>query len=143
VGGDMMDLALLGAALSSEESDRGKVSAATAAVLGVTALDIICSQNLTDDLRMYSRSTRSDGTVRLQKSLGINRPVDECFRFWHDFQNLPRFMTHLESVQTTGERLSHWVAKGPVGSRVEWDAEITDDRPNESIAWRSTENSDI
>jgi len=143
VAGDMMDLALLGAALGSSESDRGKVSAATAAVLGVTALDIICSQNLTDDLRVYSRSTTSDGTVRLHKSVTINRPQQECFRFWHDFQNLPRFMAHLESVQMTGDRQSHWIAKGPAGSRLEWDAETTEDRPDESISWRSTENSSV
>lgn len=52
-------------------------------------------------------------------------------------------MKHLNKVDVTGERRSHWTAKGPAGSTVEWDAEITDDRPNESIAWRSLEGADV
>jgi uncharacterized membrane protein len=58
-------------------------------------------------------------------------------------ENLPRVMSHIESVQMIDERRSHWVAKAPVGSKVEWDAEIIDDRPNELIAWRSLEGSDV
>src|SRR5262249_43303222 len=57
--------------------------------------------------------------------------------------NLPRFMKHLESVQVKGERRSRWMAKAPAGTRVEWDAEITEDRPNELIAWRSLEGADV
>jgi uncharacterized membrane protein len=52
-------------------------------------------------------------------------------------------MRHLESVKVTGEGRSHWVAKGPAGSSVEWDAEVTEDRPNELIAWRSLEGSEV
>jgi uncharacterized membrane protein len=73
----------------------------------------------------------------------VNRPVSEVYSFWHDFQNLPRFMTHLESVQVLGPRRSHWVAVGPAGIRVEWDAETVEDRPNELIAWRSLPGSDV
>ncbi|WP_406696340.1 SRPBCC family protein [Singulisphaera sp. Ch08] len=76
-------------------------------------------------------------------SITINRPAEELYRFWRNFENLPRIMTHLESVQVTGDRRSHWKAKAPVGSTVEWDAEITEDRPNELIAWRSLEGADV
>ena len=64
-------------------------------------------------------------------------------RFWHNFENLPRFMRHLESVTVIGERRSHWKAKAPAGKTVEWDAETTEDRPNELIAWRSTAGADV
>ena len=70
-------------------------------------------------------------------------PRKRCTRFWRNFENLPKFMRHLDSVQITGDRRSHWRAKGPGGTTVEWDAEITDDRPNEMISWRSLENSDV
>jgi uncharacterized membrane protein len=52
-------------------------------------------------------------------------------------------MKHLVSVDMRDDRRSHWVATGPTGSTVEWDAEITEDRPNEMIAWRSVEDSDV
>jgi uncharacterized membrane protein len=72
----------------------------------------------------------------------INRPAKELYEFWHDFENLPRFMLHLELVEVTGSRRSHWVARAPRGT-VEWDADITEDVPNERIAWRSVEGSEI
>jgi len=139
VGGDAMDLALLGAALKSGRSSQGRVVAATAAVAGVTALDLICSLKLG---RRDGATTRR-GAIRVTQAVTINRSPEELYRFWRDFQNLSRFMKHLKSVQVTGDRRSHWVAKAPAGRTVEWDAEITEDRPNELIAWRSLEGSDV
>jgi uncharacterized membrane protein len=75
--------------------------------------------------------------MRVTKAITINRPADEVYAFWRDFENLPRFMYHLEMVETIDGKRSHWTAKAPGGSSVEWDAEITEDRPNEAIAWRS------
>jgi uncharacterized membrane protein len=62
--------------------------------------------------------------------------------FWRDLDHLPTFMIHLEAVTSSGERRSHWVAKAP-GGRVEWDAEIAEDRPGEIIAWQSVKGSDV
>jgi uncharacterized membrane protein len=73
----------------------------------------------------------------------VNRPVDEVYSFWHNFENLPKFMKHLESVRIIDERHSHWVAKAPGGRRVEWDAEIVADQPNSLIEWTSIEGSGI
>ncbi len=87
-------------------------------------------------------SGEDDSSIRVQKTVTINRPREELYRFWRDFENLPRFMQHLESVTTTGDRRSHWVVKAPVGS-VEWDAEITEERPNELITWRSLGQPDV
>jgi hypothetical protein len=63
------------------------------------------------------------------------------YQFWRNFENLPKFMHHLESVQNTGDNRSHWVARGPLGTRVAWDAEVITERPNELIGWRSLEGS--
>ena len=76
-------------------------------------------------------------------SLAINRSPEELYRFWHDFQNLPRFMKHLRAVTITDSRRSHWIANGPAGTTVEWDAEIIEDRINEAIRWRSLEGSEV
>jgi len=81
--------------------------------------------------------------VKLEERLTIDRPAAELYAFWRKLENLPRFMRHLESVRTLGGNRSHWVAAGPLGTRVEWDAEIINERPNELIAWRSVEGSEI
>jgi uncharacterized membrane protein len=75
--------------------------------------------------------------MRVTKAITINRPIDEVYAFWRDFENLPRFMYHLQMVDTIGEKRSHWTAKGPADTSVEWDAEIVEERPNEIISWRS------
>ena len=63
----------------------------------------------------------------IEQLVVIGRPRDELFRFWRQLDNLPRFMDNLESVTVLDSRRSHWIAKGPVGTRVEWDAEIHDE----------------
>jgi uncharacterized membrane protein len=77
------------------------------------------------------------------KSIIVGAPVAEVFATWADFENFPRFMEHLKSVRRTGEKTSRWVAKGPMGQDVEWEAETTRVEPNKRIAWRSTEDSRI
>jgi uncharacterized membrane protein len=81
--------------------------------------------------------------IEVNKTLTIRRPVQEVYAFWRDFQNLPRFMNHLESVEVVDDRRSHWKARGPAGQTMEWDAEIVADEPGERIEWRSLEGSDV
>ena len=141
VGGDAIDLALLGSAMREPDARRGRLGLATAAVLGVTALDILSSTRM-------SRQADGAGTgerrppVRVQRSFTVDCSPEDAYRFWHDFENLPRFMAHLASVRILGPNRSHWVARAPMG-HVAWDAETTEDRPNELIAWRSVEGSDV
>jgi uncharacterized membrane protein len=82
-------------------------------------------------------------TILVDRSILINRSPEELYRHWRNFENLPGFMKHLELVQVFDEKRSHWVAKAPMGQKVEWDAEIIDEVAGESIAWRSTEKADI
>jgi uncharacterized membrane protein len=78
-----------------------------------------------------------------QSRILLNCSPQDAYQFWRDFENLPRFMLHVESVQQTGDRLFRWVALGPGASRISWDAELLTDRPNEAIAWRSLPSSEI
>jgi len=80
--------------------------------------------------------------THVRESVRLEKPVADVYRFWRRLENLPRFMTHLHRVTENPDGRSHWVAAGPAGLTVEWDAEITEDRPNELIAWRST-NADV
>lgn len=84
-----------------------------------------------------------DRTIKVEKSATINKPADELYRYWRNFEQLPRFMKHLQSVTVLDDRRSHWVASAPLGSKVEWDAELLRDDPNHLIAWASVEGADI
>ncbi|HST52497.1 MAG TPA: SRPBCC family protein [Pyrinomonadaceae bacterium] len=88
-------------------------------------------------------SVPAERGIKIEKSVTINRTPEELYSFWRDFENLPRFMNHLESVRETREGRSHWVAKAPAGKSVEWDAEIYNEKENELIAWRTLEGSDV
>lgn len=81
--------------------------------------------------------------MRGRTALTINRPPEAVYRHWRNFSNLPQFMYHLESVETTGEKQSHWKAKAPAGTTVEWDAEIVEDIPDRLIAWRSLDGATV
>lgn len=91
---------------------------------------------------MMKGRSESQG-VQVRQQVTVNRPVGELYRFWRNVENLPRVMTYLEDVKSLGDRRSHWVAKGPAGQRIEWDAEVTDARENELVAWRSIEGSEV
>jgi uncharacterized membrane protein len=146
IRGDMMDLALLGSVLTSDRANRPKVAAATAAtaaVVGIMAMDLHCREQFRHQSGAPQKRLPRDRSIRVQKSGTVNRSPEDLYRFWHNFENLPRFMNHLQSVQVTGEKSSHWKAKGPARMTVEWDAEIIADSPNELIAWRSLDGADV
>ena len=134
VAGDALDLASLGKAFASPSANKGRVTFATANVLAVTALDLIAAKQL---------STNGSHGIHAKASCVVNRAPEEVYSFWRNFENLPRFMRHLESVQDRGDGRSRWVAKGPAGSTVEWEATIVADVPGEVITWRSLEGSDV
>ena len=118
-------------------------------VLGATGGGLLY-RGLTGHCTVYSAMGTStaeteDKGLHIVQAVTINKPVAELYTYWRNFENLPRFMKHLDSVQNldaNGHR-THWVAKAPMGTHVEWDAEIINEVPNEIIAWRSTENAQI
>jgi uncharacterized membrane protein len=136
VAGDAIDIATLVAAGASPRSHRGGVAIAAASVLGVTALDVYCARQL-------SRAKDVEPGIRMTRSVVVNRTPHELYAFWHAFENFPRFMHHVRSVQATGPGMSRWAVDGPAGTTVEWDARVTSDVPNELIAWQSLEGSDV
>ena len=73
------------------------------------------------------------------KSVVVNAPVEQVYTFWRNFENFPRFMDNIESIKVTGDDMSHWKSKGPLGMTVEWDAKTTSVQENKKIAWQSTE----
>lgn len=90
------------------------------------------------------RKVESGKATKIRRSIEVNRPPAELYRFWRSFENLPKVMSHLDSVQVINERLSHWTVRTmPGGPSVEWDAEVINDIENERIGWRSLHDADV
>lgn len=138
VAGDALDLVLLGSAVRVGAMNPARAMAAGAAVLGVAAIDISSAAKLSRNEAIQ----RLTLPIHVAKSITINRTPEVVYHFWRDLKNLPRFMTHLESVEVTNGT-STWRARAPAGMTVEWQAEIIQDRPNDVIAWRSLEGASV
>jgi uncharacterized membrane protein len=132
VAGDVLDLVALGIAARSARRGRSRNTAITVAVAGITAVDVLTAAQLT-------RRPRGAllGGVDVSKSITVNRPPADVYARFRNLERLPRFMSHLESVTVHSDKHSTWRAKAPLGTTVEWEAEITTDVPSTLIAWRS------
>jgi len=138
VAGDAVDLASLLDALGDSDNDAGRVAFGIASVAGVTIADVYCARAL-DEQRRQTGESRED--TQVTRSIIVGTPIEDAYNYWRDFENLPRFMDYLQSVRYTGDRRTHWIARGPAGASVEWDAETIADEPNRRIAWRSVPGS--
>jgi uncharacterized membrane protein len=88
-------------------------------------------------------SVRYGRGIRVEKTTTVGTTPQQLYAFWHNFENLPRFMRHLKSVEVRDSKRSHWVVNGPAGIDAEWDAEIINDIPNELIGWRSVDGANV
>jgi uncharacterized membrane protein len=97
----------------------------------------------TSDSTAENTAVAAGHGTKVEHAITVNKSAAEVYRFWRDFENLPRFMTHLIDVDTTTDGRSRWVAKGPLGLKLEWDAEIVTDTPNQVIGWKSLDGADV
>jgi uncharacterized membrane protein len=77
----------------------------------------------------------------IEQSIELEVPVHTAYNQWTQFEEFPRFMEGVEAVRQLDDRHLHWVAEFG-GTRHEWDAEITEQRPDERVAWRNTDGKD-
>ena len=84
-----------------------------------------------------AQGRRGNLGVKVERAVSMEESAEKIYGFWRDFRNLPLIMPNLESVTVQSGTRSHWVVKGPMGTRFEWDAEIINDKPHELIAWRT------
>jgi uncharacterized membrane protein len=148
VGGDAIDGALVAAAWRRDDTNVARLATAAAAIAGVAALDVLCATRLSDaggrDLRRLGLASGRDAhAVRVEHVTTVNRPIEEVFAFWRRFDELPRFMRHLESVEHVGPGRTRWRAKAPAGATVEWEADVVAEREPDWIAWQSVPGSGI
>ncbi len=91
----------------------------------------------------YPKIDAREGDKLIGRSVTIDRPREELYQFWRQFENLPRFMHNIRSVEVADGGRSHWIVEAPAGKTVEWDSEITADEPAQLIAWRSLEGASV
>jgi uncharacterized membrane protein len=137
VAGDLMDLAMLSGALRSRRTDKSRVLISTAAVVGVTLLDLKASIDLSRQARTRAPAARAT------KALTVSATPEAAYQLWRNFERLPTFMANLDWVRVLDGRRSQWKARLPGGKTLEWEAEITDDRPGQLISWRAVDRSPV
>jgi uncharacterized membrane protein len=102
------------------------------------------TEQISDDAPLRARKDDKDGDLAyVGRSVTINRPRNELFAYWREFQNLPTFMTNVEKIEFIGTNRSKWTIRAPAGMTVELETEIVDVVEDSSISWRSTEGSQI
>jgi uncharacterized membrane protein len=135
-------LLLVGASRRSAVGTYLAVSAAPLLYRGITGRwpQLLNGQLQPDDTKTALGGGRG---VHVRESVRLEIPIGDVYRFWRRLENLPRFMTHLDRVTEDSDGKSHWVAAGPAGLVVEWDAEIINEVENKVLAWRSLPGSDV
>ncbi len=133
VAGDGLDLAALAMALATRRNGRGRLLAATAAVLGVTAADVVCARRLSGQAR----------PTHVMQAVTINRPAADLYEFWSNQENLRGLMPHIREIARRADGRSHRVAQAPGGVEVEWESEVTEASAPHRFAWRALPGSAI
>jgi uncharacterized membrane protein len=105
-------------------------------------------RGLTGHCRVYQSlgvdtSSGEQAGVEVEATITVYKPVADVYRFYRNLENHPRFVTHLKSVQNLDDKRSHWVAKTPLQTSLEWDAEITEEQENQRLSWRSLPGADV
>lgn len=113
--------------------------------LAIIAAAVVVTYVLRNTRQRSDTRTELGGSrgMLVDEAVTIRRAVADVYQFWRRFDDFPRFMTHLVSVTTVDGGLSRWVARGPAGMTVEWDARIIKEIENERIAWQSVEGSTV
>ncbi len=81
--------------------------------------------------------SQADHARRPERSITIERPIEELYRMWRDPQHVSMLMGEFAEVQSTPDGRWRWRAHLPLGQSIEWTTTTVEDRPNELIAWRT------
>lgn len=131
--------AVLGAAIATAGVVR--VPQARVGGLGLAGLgSLLVARAVFDEpIRRFLGLGGTRRSVEVQKTITIDAPVDQVFAYFSNIERFPEFMDHVQKVTPTGDGRSHWKVRGPLGTSVEWDAEVTSYQRNHHIAWKTVD----
>jgi len=112
-------------------------------VLGLGALALLAKSGGGARLVAMVRGQPAGSRIEVEKSIEIAAAPEEVYDAWSNYDNFPRFMSHVSEVRDLGHRRSHWVVKGPGGSEYSWNAVMTEQARPDHMAWRSEPGSEI
>jgi len=112
-------------------------------VLGLVGVSLLARAASNLPARRLVALASSARAITVEKTLHVSAPVDRVWDLWSNFEGFPRFMAHLREVRKIDEGRSSWIAVGPGGVPVEWEAVVTDWVPSQFIGWRSVEGSPV
>jgi len=81
--------------------------------------------------------------IKMKKAVTVNCPPEYLYSYWRNLNNLPKLFDNVLSVEALDPLRSNWTLRVPGGTTLEWDAEMTVDRKNEMIGWRSLDGADL
>lgn len=134
VVGDIMDIGLLAGDTSGRPSSLNR-TIATSVISGISLFDLAAVKE--------SYRAGASTPLSIRRTLTINKPREELYSFWRTLSNLPHVFSHVVSVEELDEKTSHWIVKGPGGKEIEWRAEITEERENEVLSWRTLDGASV
>ena len=138
IAGDLLDLSLL--AWAGRRTPNGRLALITALFAGMTSLDVLAT---CDRRGQSARQGHLPNSIRIHKSLYIQRPPEACYGFWRNFENFPQFMRDVESVQVVDATRTHWRLRTLQGKPVEWTVELFSDIPSQQLGWRTIADAPI
>jgi uncharacterized membrane protein len=138
IAGDLIDLSLL--AWAGRRTSNVRLPLITALFAGMTALDVLSAY---DGQRQGARQGGLPSTLRICKSFHIQRSPEACYRFWRNFENFPKFMSDVDSVQVIDATRTHWRMRATRGEPVEWTVELFSDIPSQQLGWRTIADSPL
>ena len=115
----------------------------TVKLAGVAGTALLARAIMNREFRLIVGAGGGPRAIEFDKTMNVCAPIEEVFAFWSNYSNFPRFMTHLKEVRDLGGGKSHWVAEGPAGVPVSWEAEVTVLAPNKLLEWRSLPGSRV
>lgn len=108
-----------------------------------TAGLVLTARGVTNlDTRSLLGLGMGENGIRANKTITVFAPIDEVYRFWRNFENFALFMNHVEEISVLND-ISTWKVKGPADSSYELKSRVTQDIPNELIAWETLPDSEI
>lgn len=117
-------------------------------VAGTVAGSTLLARGISGYCPVYDAADRSgkfkSSNVNIRTQITVNKNVSEVYSFWRKLENLPKFMSHIESVNETNKVTSEWKAKGPAGiGSLSWKAQILMDEKDKLLSWHSLPDSTI
>jgi uncharacterized membrane protein len=111
--------------------------------LGVAGIALLARGATNQPLSNLLRGRSLGQTIDFEKNIRIDASPEEVYEMFANYENFPRFMSHVVEVRDLGRRRSHWVVKGPAGSHFEWDSMLTEQSRPHRLAWRSEPGAEI